>query len=407
MKKRNNLLLSFICIMLIVLIYVCNIDNIPNNLIIYEEDIPQIDTLFGIDIKTKKVINTDIKSGEEIQQTISNNDEMVKLNVNLFGIKVKEISASLIDEIEVIPLGNLVGMKLYTKGILVVGMSEIYGKDNEAYKPYENSGIREGDSIIKINDKEVTSTEELIECINSSNGEDIKITYIHNNDTLETNITPIEVEKNKYKIGLWVRDTAAGLGTATFYDPKTNNIAALGHGIQDIDTEELLNTLSGELTTTDIVSIQKGEQGEAGKIQGTLEEQEILGNITKNTYYGVYGKVINLDKFKNKEAIKVATRKEIQIGDAEILCELSNNEIKSYKVKIKKIYINNNSNNKSMLLEITDEELIEKTGGIIQGMSGSPIIQNGKLIGALTHVLVQNPKEGYGVFADMMIKQMD
>lgn len=404
---KKNIIYIFLFIMIIILTYICNIDNIPNNLILFKDEIPQINTLIGIEIETRSTANFELESRETIQETISNNEDDIKLNVNLFGIKVKEISASFIDEIEVIPLGNLIGMKLYTNGILVVGMSEIYGIDDKAYKPYENSGIQEGDKIIKIDDNEVSTTNELKDCINSSEGKEIKVTYIHKSKTLETNIMPIETELNEYKIGLWVRDTAAGIGTATFYDQKTKNIATLGHGIQDIDTEELVDISSGEITTTDIISIQKGEEGKAGKIQGTVEEQEKIGVITKNTYYGVYGKLETTDKFKETNTIKIATRNEIQIGDAEILCELNNNEIKTYNVKVKKIYVNNNSNNKSMLLEITDEELLEKTGGIIQGMSGSPIIQNGKLIGALTYVLVQNPKEGYAVFADMMVKQMN
>ena len=407
MKNIKKVLLYIgLLILIVLLIYICNIDNIPKNLILFREEIPNIDTLIGVKIETKSTGNFNVGDIEQSQETSANNDSSIKLNVNLFGIKVKEISINLIDDMEVIPLGNLIGMKLYTNGILVVGMSEIYGQDNKIYKPYENSGIKEGDTIIKVDDNEVLSTDELIECINSSKGKEIKITYIHNRETLETRIIPIETETNKFKIGLWVRDTAAGVGTATFYDTKTKEIATLGHGIQDIDTEELIDISSGEITTTDIISIQKGEQGEAGKIQGTVEKQESIGEIKNNTYFGVYGILSRTDKFENKEKMKIATRNEIKLGDAEILCELENNNVKSYKIKIKKIYINNNSNNKSMLLEITDEELLNKTGGIIQGMSGSPVIQNGKIIGALTHVLIQNPKEGYAVFADLMIKQM-
>lgn len=405
-KKKSIFPYLIVFFLMIVLAYTCNIDNIPNNLVLFEKEIPNIDTLLGIKIETKSAGNFNLKNTEETKQTDSNEEEIIKLNVNLFGFKVKEISANLIDEKEVIPLGDLIGMKLYTNGILVVGMSEIYGKDNKAYKPYENCGIKEGDIIIKIDNKNIQSTEELMQCINSSEGKELVITYTHKNETLETKITPIEIEKNNYKIGLWVRDTAAGVGTATFYDYSTKKIATLGHGIQDIDTEELINISDGDLTTTQIISIQKGQEGEAGKIQGTIEEQKNIGTITKNTYYGVYGKITDTEMFKERKSVKIASRNEIQLGDAEILCELDNNEIKSYKIKIKKIYLNNNTNNKSMLLEITDEKLLEKTGGIIQGMSGSPIIQNDKLIGALTHVLIQNPKEGYAVFADQMIKEI-
>lgn len=405
MKRKKIINLSIIVVILtIMLTYKSNIENIPNNIVLFEKGIPNIITLAGIKIESKETGSFNIDAGRETKETISKDEESIKLNVKLFGIKVKEISADIINNLDVVPLGNLVGIKLYTKGILVVGTSEIYGKDNKIYKPCVDSGIKEGDNIISIDDNNINSTDELIDYINSSNGREIKITYIHNKEILETKIKPIQTDLNEYKIGLWVRDMAAGIGTATFYDKKTKRIATLGHGIQDIDTEELIDISGGEFTTTDIISIQKGTNGEAGKIQGTVENQKKIGEITSNTYYGVYG--IFTDLYSNNETIKVALRNEIQLGDAKILCELDNKKVEAYKIKIKKIYVNNNSNNKSMLLEITDRELLNKTGGIIQGMSGSPIIQNGKIIGALTHVLVQNPREGYAVFADQMIKQM-
>ena len=329
--------------------------------------------------------------------------------INLFGIKVKEVSVNVIDDVEVVPLGGLIGMKLYTNGVLVVGMSEIYGQNNQVYRPYENTGIKEGDTITKINDEYIVSTEDMTECINASQGKEIKITYIHNNKTLETNITPIETDKNNYKVGLWVRDTAAGVGTATFYDKNTGKVAMLGHGILDVDTEELIDISDGKVTNTSVVSIIKGENGKTGRIQGIVEGQKEIGTISKNTYYGVYGKLYNMNEIKGNtsKSVKIALRNEIQAGEATLMCALDNGQVKEYTVEIQKIYLNNNSNNKSMLLKVTDEELLEKTGGIIQGMSGSPIIQNGKLIGALTHVLVQNPTQGYAVFSDIMVKQMN
>ena len=225
---------------------------------------------------------------------------------------------------------------------------------------------------------------------------------------METKITPIQTEKNNYKIGLWVRDAAAGVGTATFYDKTTDSIAMLGHGILDIDTEELIDISDGEITKTNIISIIKGENGKTGRIQGIVEGQQTIGEINKNTYFGVYGKINNINELNvdSTKTVKVGRREEIQTGQAFILCTLDDGKVKEYQIEIEKIYLNNNSNNKSMLVKITDPELLEKTGGIIQGMSGSPIIQNGKLVGALTHVLVSSPTTGYAVFADMMIKEM-
>ena len=194
----------------------------------------------------------------------------------------------------------------------------------------------------------------------------------------------------------------------TFYDPSSNKFAALGHGILDIDTEKLISISSGEFVTTNILKIDKGEKGNPGRIQGTLEKQKEIGKINQNTGFGIYGNVedvsaLNVDMSKE---MSVALRDEIKTGNAEILCSLENGKVESYQIDIKKIYKENNYDNKSMKIKITDQRLIDKTGGIIQGMSGSPIIQNGKFIGAVTHVIVNDPLEGYAIFGDIMIKQM-
>ncbi len=180
-----------------------------------------------------------------------------------------------------------------------------------------------------------------------------------------------------------------------------------GHGITDIDTGELINIASGEFVTTRILNITKGESGNPGKIQGTIENQVNIGNIDKNTRFGIYGKVDNLSglSIDTSEEMEVATRDEIQLGKATILCSLDNKTVQEYEIEIEKIFKENNYDNKSMEIKVTDSRLLEKTGGIIQGMSGSPIIQNGKFIGAVTHVLVNNPEEGYAVFGDIMLKQ--
>ena len=199
-----------------------------------------------------------------------------------------------------------------------------------------------------------------------------------------------------------------GVGTITFYEPETKEFAALGHGILDVDTSKLIDIGKGELVTSKIVSIVKGENGKTGEIKGSIENGTSIGEINKNTFFGIYGKINNSTplNINTKNAIEVANRNEIKTGEASILCTLDDKGPQEYKINIDKIYYNNNTNNKSMLIRVTDEKLIEKTGGIIQGMSGSPIIQNGKFIGAITHVLVNDSKEGYAVFGDMMLKQM-
>ena len=244
--------------------------------------------------------------------------------------------------------------------------------------------------------------------VNASAGNKINVKYIHKEETVTVSMKPVRSGEEGYKLGLWVRDAAAGVGTLTFYEPSTGMFATLGHGILDVDTSDLIKIANGELVTTNILNIQKGEKGNPGEIRGTIESGYTLGRITKNTAFGVYG-ILDTPAYlsvSSKEAIEVATREEIKTGLAQIICELENGKRQYFTIEIQKIFTGNNEDNKSMLLKVTDKELVEKTGGIIQGMSGAPIVQNGKFVGAVTHVLVNDPTAGYGVFADIMLKQM-
>lgn len=320
------------------------------------------------------------------------------------AVKGEEIKIS---DIQVIPIGEIVGIKLYTSGVLVVGTSSIQGIDGNIYKPFENTDIKEGNSIIAINENIINNTNELIYAINMSNGKKIEITYKDSDIEKKCEITPIKDKNEQYKIGLWVRDSAAGVGTVTFYNDTTQSFAALGHAITDIDTGDIIQTASGEIDNVNIVSIVKGLNEEPGKIQGVIRNNSMIGNVYKNTEYGIYGIIKNIGnlQIQKSKMMNVASRQEIEIGEASILSDVDG-ELKEYKIEIEKTFLNNNKDNKSMVIKVTDEELINKTGGIIQGMSGSPIIQNGKFCGAVTHVFVNNPTIGYAVFADKMIQQL-
>ncbi len=320
------------------------------------------------------------------------------------AVKGEEIRIS---DIEVIPVGEVIGIKLYTSGVLVVGTAKIDGADGNSYKPYENTDIKEGDSIIKVAGEYVNSTEELINIVNRNGGNPISINYIRNNNENVAEITPVKDQQGYYKLGLWVRDSAAGVGTMTFYNEQTQTFAALGHPITDIDTGDIIQTSSGEIDDVNIISIIKGKEEEPGKLQGVIQQDSIIGSIYKNTAYGIYGIVknqanVNIDYNRR---MNVAMRQEINLGEATILSDISG-ELKEYKIEIQKTYLNNNYDNKSMVIKVTDEELLNRTGGIIQGMSGSPVIQNGKFCGAITHVFVKNPTIGYAVFADRMISEL-
>ena len=398
MKLLKKILI--VIILIIVYMYICNISMLPKNIILMQGETLSLKTIFGLNIKSSEAM----QASTSLNNSIIEKTGTMNLSLNLFNIfSVKDVTVNVIPETTVIPLGKAIGMKLYTEGVLVVGMSEIEGQ-----KPYEGSGIEAGDTIIEINNVAINSTDELIECVNASNGKSLEIKYICDEGEKITSIEPAMDSDNEYKLGLWVRDAAAGVGTLTFYEPSTGNFAALGHGINDVDTYNLIQIANGELVTTNIIDIVKGEDGLPGEISGTIENSATIGNIYKNTALGIYGNITDVSRLNlNKSTeIPVANRSEITTGKAEIMCELENGKIQNYEIEIQKIFIDNNENNKSMLIKVTDEELIEKTGGIIQGMSGAPIIQNGKFIGAVTHVLVNDSKTGYAIFADLMIKQM-
>lgn len=400
--KKNYKQLILVVFLLITLAYATSTSFIPNSLILFENEDLNIKSIWGMKLEET------IEVGSNVSKNNVNNSRTKSYNLSLFGFNLKTIKTDIYPKTKVVPVGSLVGLKLYTEGVLVVGMSEIKGYDNKIYKPYEEAGIEQGDSIIEINDIEVKTTAELISCVSKCRGKAVDVTYVKDGKVLETQITPVKTSENTYKLGLWVRDAEAGIGTVTFYDKSTNSFAALGHAIQDIDTGEVVEISSGEFVTAEILNIEKGQKENPGKIEGTIEEGTKIGEIYSNTDFGIYGTTTNIKSLdiSNIEEIEVASRNEIKVGKASVICTLEDGKRKEYEIEIQKIYINNNENNKSMVVKVIDEELLEKTGGIIQGMSGSPIIQNGKLIGALTHVLVSDPSKGYALFADTMVSKL-
>ena len=392
-----------ITFLLIIYAYVCNVSLLPSSYIIMQGENLHLYTLLGLSLKEKADYQA-LQTSSSINNKKVNELGKINFSLKLFNLfSIKDVDVNIIPKTKVVPMGNAIGMKLYTAGVLVVGMSEIEGK-----KPYENSGIKEGDRIIQIDQNQIDNTEDLMEAVSKCKGNDISIKYVRDEKTITTSITPVKNSNNQYKIGLWVRDAAAGVGTLTFYEPNSNMFATLGHGILDIDTSELIKIANGELVTTNILSVTKGKKGEPGEIRGTIEDGHTIGQISKNTNFGVFGTLDKTPYLKtnNENAIDVALREEIKTDKAQIICELENGKKEYYDIEIQKVFANNNKDNKSMLIKITDKNLLEKTGGIIQGMSGAPIIQNGKFVGAVTHVLVNDSTIGYGVFADIMLKQM-
>ena len=367
-NHKITLRIAMIILLLVLYIYVVYVQSIPDNIVVFEGETINIKTILGLKahlIQEDEVIETISSNQSNVMNSVGKKTAKISLFEN---ITLKDVNIDVLPRTKVITVGSIAGIKLYTSGVLVVGMSEIQGIDNKRYKPYENTGIEEGDTIISVNSKEVTTTEDLVKNVNLSSGNEVSIKYIHNEKTVECSIKPVQTSNSEYKLGLWVRDSAAGVGTVTFYEPESKSFGALGHGITDIDTEQLIDISSGEFVTTKILNVVKGETGSPGRIQGTVENQKNIGTIYKNTKFGIYGTVDNISSLNidNSKEMELALRDEIQTGKATILCSLENGKVEEYEIEIEKIYKENNYDNKSMLIKVTDERLLNKTGGIIQ-----------------------------------------
>ncbi|WP_461613354.1 SpoIVB peptidase [Clostridium sp. Marseille-QA1073] len=329
-------------------------------------------------------------------------------NINDFSnndILLTQSTYAKTSEIKLYPGGQPVGIKLNTKGALIIALSDIETKDG-IVSPATKAGIQIGDSIIKINGVDIKSSEDVSTYVNRCNGDDITITVSRKDETLDITVKPVlSANDGKYKIGLWVRDSTAGVGTLTFYDNNTGKFGALGHPITDVDTGNIMNISNGEVVSSNIVSVRKGTKGNPGELRGIfVDEEKCLGNITNNTECGVFGEGnIGLINNSYSTPLPVASRDEIKIGKAQILTTVEGSEPKFYNIEIEKLLPQKEPGSKSMIIRITDKEFLEKTGGIVQGMSGSPIIQNGKIIGAVTHVLINKPDTGYGIYIDWML----
>lgn len=409
--KKIKFILTFFLLFLIYS-YIVFFDKIPENVFLINDEKLTLRTPPGIELIETTLTNNSNNNEANFAnvENISEDINYTNIEVKLFGnVSIKNIKIAKLEEIKVVPVGKVIGLKMYTNGVLVVGMSEVEDKNNYKIKPYETSNIKPGDTILEVNKNIIEDIDNLKQAVNDSNGNEIEITILRNGNIINTNIIPVQTEESKYQLGLWVKDAATGVGTITFYEPESNSFGILGHGITDSDTNNLINIDSGELVTAKVISLKRGEVNIPGEIKGTIVNSQTIGKITKNTQFGVFGNLNNLTALNIdvSKSIEVATREEIEEGEAKILCSTnSSNVSKEYKIEIEKVYRENDYNNKSMLIKITDEELLNETGGIIRGLSGAPIIQNGKFVGAITNVLVSNPEMGYAIFGDMMIKEM-
>lgn len=314
--------------------------------------------------------------------------DVYKMSVELFGfINFKETEVSVINDIEVKPVGKPIGIYVKTKGILVLQSGEFVGVDGFNKRPA--ALLQKGDYILAYNGEEMTKKRELIEKIAASSGEPVVLTIDRNGEVFDLQVTPEKNEAGEYKLGIWVRDNAQGVGTMT-YVTKNNEFGALGHGINDLDTSVLMNLEFGNLYQADIISIKKGSVGEPGEMTGYIsyDRDDLVGEVSQNTNEGIYGTVRDVfSESVEEEYLKIGLKQEVHLGPVKILSTV-NEETAYYDAEIIDIYTQNDSSSRGFRIRITDPKLIAETGGIVQGMSGSPIIQDDKLIGAVTHVCV-------------------
>ena len=296
----------------------------------------------------------------------------------------------------IIPGGGNVGIEVNSKGILVVGFYKV----NDEYIAKEN-GFIVGDRIIAVNNDKVENIEEMVDKINNSKNE-ITYTVDRNGTKLNLKVKKL-IEENIYKTGMYVKDSIIGIGTLTFIDPNTRKFGALGHEILERTTKEKFEIKDGKIFKSDVTGISRSEPGTAGEKNAQYNKNEVYGNINKNTISGIFGDYI--DKFPYDTTLKVGTKDDVKEKEAIIRTVINENEIQEYKIKILKV--NKNSDTKNILFEITDEQLLNKTGGVVQGMSGSPIIQDNLIIGAVTHVIVNDTKKGYGIFITTMLEESE
>jgi len=334
----------------------------------------------------------------------ANQVDQYKLYLKLFGmIPLKEVDVEVIQDVKLKPAGIPIGIYVKTRGVLVVGIGDFEGEDGQKYSPAKYV-LQTGDYILEINDQEINAKKELIDIINHSEGQEMVFTVQRGESVIEVKAKPEQNKSGEYKMGIWVRDNAQGVGTMTYID-ENGCFGALGHGINDIDTSTLMTLSKGTLYHTEIIGITRGSIGSPGELTGFIEydDNNIMGEITDNTTRGIFGICTpETEASAYSDFLPLGLKQEIEKGPAQIICSLGNGT-QVYDVKITDINLENDNINRGIVLEITDPELLATTGGIVQGMSGSPIIQNGKLIGAVTHVLVQDPARGYGIFIEEML----
>ena len=404
MKFLRGIALFFCAFFAIVLGF--KIFSVPTKINMTEGYSQSMSISFPFSISTDRAsqpvvsINNSV-SNVEIQPVKSGN---TLLKLNLFGLPVKDVKVKVHPQKSLCVVGKSVGICIDTKGVLVLGTGSVKNKNNESIEPSKNK-LYPGDVIVSANGIEIKSKENLMNVVKSS--DNLAVDVLRNEKHIIENIVPIKAkEDNANKIGVWVRDSTQGVGTLTYFDKDTKNYGALGHPIVDVDTGQMMSISSGKLLKTSVIAIDKGEKDAPGAIIGDTDYNGNLGTIVKNNSCGIYGRINNAKDFTSI-TMPVGYRGEVKKGEASILANIDGKETKAYKINIDYINKYSSGNSKGLVISVTDPQLLNKTGGIVQGLSGCPIIQNGKIIGAVTHVFVKDSKRGYGIFIENMLEQSE
>ncbi len=406
MKKKTSkipkFILYFLLILLIIVYFLINFvsKKLPDMYYVFSNEPRNFSiNLFSVTEKSQK---NKLNNCKLCSKNLLNNTEKYIGTLKFLNIiPIKNIEVNIISPVYVMPSGVPFGVKIYTKGALVISTSSVktlFGLE----KPWEKAGIVKGDVITHVNQEKIMNNQDLEKIIEKSCGQELDFKILRGDLEFNTKLTPVKsVEDHNFHIGLWVRDSSAGIGTLTFCEKENNIFAGLGHGICDIDTLELLPISHGDIVEATVTEIVRGQQGAPGELKGCFTNSESIGKIKINNQTGLYG---TLEKSPEScFEIPISPKQNIKKGPAQILATLDSNTPELYNINIDSVNYNINSPTQNIKLSVTDPRLLEKTGGIVQGMSGSPIIQNNSLVGAVTHVFVNNPAKGYAIFAETML----
>lgn len=422
-KKYRRWLFAALGINLLLMagVYLWEIESrVPGHIILYQNQEEKLDLdvpLVGeIASAVQKVIHIKEDQGDGEARSVSfsldqpvtlqaENTGSYQADLKLFGvIPYKKLQFDVIQEAKVTPAGETVGIYIESDGIMVLGTTEIEGEDGFVYHPAAEI-LQAGDYLTAVNDTKVENIQQVAALIQKNGDKKLTLQLLRGNNEIKVRVDPVCTQDGKFQIGVWLREDTEGIGTMTCV-LEDGRFAALGHGITDVDTGMLINLQKGGLFPATVEEVIRGKKGTPGELTGTvaLEEEEKIGDITENTSWGIAGTVFDRDYgYQEEKSMRIGLKQEIREGKASILCQLGDG-VKEYEIEIEKIYLTA-KDQKGMVLHVTDQELLAKTGGIVQGMSGSPIIQNGKLVGAVTHVFVNDPTRGYGIFAETMLAQ--